>query len=363
LKAARSAPHRASGTLRAGLREARALHSRERRFVGDTVYDCIRHAGLLQRLAGTSELDWWNLWIAWLAGQEVDWASAIAGLPEVEAVGVIASTSTRGAAALLASLGEATPRFIAASNRRAPTCIRLNPRAGNVDALVARLSKEGIHSEPSPIAGLRVVGRANLVGSRAYREGAFEIQDEGSQRLAELVDAEGVVVDFCAGAGGKSLAMAPHCDKLWAFDVRSSALVELRKRAKRAGLRHVTTRALERGGSVPADLKGLRADRVLVDAPCSGSGVWRRHPELRSRLDEPQDLAHTQRQILDRARRLVGEGGRLVYGTCSVLREENDAVIDGFVADTPGWERGPTLRLTPHEHGCDGFFGQVLQRV
>ena len=196
--------------------------------------------------------------------------------------------------------------------------------------------------------------RANLVGHPAFQRGWFEVQDLGSQRVSHFVDGAGrTVLDLCAGAGGKALALAAAGAHVTATDVRTAALQELRRRAKRAGAVVRTVHRTAIG----------HYDRVLVDAPCSGSGVWRRHPEYRWRLADgvPSTL---QSRLLAEGADAVAPGGELVYATCSVFRAENEAVVEGFLATHPAWRRlRPDLRLAPHTDHTDGLYAAALGRA
>lgn len=390
----RAEPRRAGALLRLSLREARALHSRERRLVADVLYDLVRHEAVFQRLLGTDAPE--ALWLAALlllglpeipsdapeldpraraalaSGLAEARRQATAGLTDAARLAVIAGVPEEVAAELLRAYDAAAERFVDASNARAPVSLRA---VGDPDALVARLASEGIEAVRSNAApqAVRVVGRANLTALASFREGHFEVQDEGSQLLAALVQPTGQVVDLCAGAGGKALAMAAIGADVLALDVRRRALDELRKRARRAGAQ-IRVRALD-DDALPPDVAAIRADRVLVDAPCSGTGTWRRHPELRWRLDPARlaELGALQRRLLDRAARLVRVGGRLIYGTCSVLPLENEDVVDDFLRDHPGFrlipasdvlaDAGQFLRTAPHTHDTDGFFGAVMERT
>jgi 16S rRNA (cytosine967-C5)-methyltransferase len=258
---------------------------------------------------------------------------------------------------------------------------------------------EGIHTEPTPWSplGLRVTKRVPLATTAAFKAGLVEVQDEGSQLAALLADARpGMrVVDFCAGAGGKTLALAGQMQnrgKLVACDTAAWRLERAGQRLRRAGISNVERRPLstERDPWVKRHApKGKEGgfDRVFVDAPCLGVGSWRRNPDGKWRMS-PGDLAELvlrQRDILASAARLVKPGGRLVYATCSLLREENEDQVEGFLAGNPdfalvpaarAWEEtigGPTpvsdgpagedyLRLTPARHGTDGFFLALFER-
>jgi len=409
---ARANPSRAEVTLRTGLRDARALHSRERRLVADAVRDLIRWEALLDALlpaTAAPELARWFAWMVHLGADAADaanaWTAAIpdtpapdlapfrdlphlaqallASLSATERLATLASVAPSVAVELERSLGEQAEAFALASSGRAPVVLRARGLEPERDRLVEALVRGGVDARPAPWARQGVVlhGRVNLDALPHPLRGRYEVQDEGSQLLSELVAPDrGLVIDLCAGAGGKSLALADRGAQVLALDVRAPALEELQKRASAARLR-VRTELLHRDGGLPSSVLSLagRATRVLVDAPCSGSGVLRRHPEYRWRLTDAPALAQTQGAILARAADLVAPGGRLVYGTCSVLRAENEDVVDAFLADHPAFQRlsvaqvlgdaraselklARDLRVAPHSHHTDGFFGAVLQR-
>ncbi|MBI2391935.1 MAG: RsmB/NOP family class I SAM-dependent RNA methyltransferase [Deltaproteobacteria bacterium] len=284
---------------------------------------------------------------------------------------------------------EEASRLARALSSAPPTDVRANR---DRDALIAALEGEGVGADPLPRTRLGARLRdepRDLFATRAFREGAFELQDEGSQLVAELVapNPGALVVDACAGEGGKTLAIAAQLGgrgRIIACDVAPQKLEALKRRAARAGVTNVQTVAIDREGPLPSSLANLasRADRVLVDAPCSGVGTFRRNPEARQRLDRAATsrLAREQRAIGARFAPLVAPGGRLIYATCTVLREEDEASAEaiardaGFVvmrvAEIWGNARaadvadpsGTYLRLFPHVHGTDGFFGAVLRR-
>lgn len=277
---------------------------------------------------------------------------------------------------------------MAAMESPAPTDLRANLLKATREEARAALAREGIAVEPTRFSpwGLRVDGRKPITATAAFRDGLVEIQDEGSQLIALLTDARpgARVVDFCAGAAGKTLALAAtmgNRGRLVACDVSAPRLEAAVKRLRRAGVGNVERRLLEPGERwTKRSAEGF--DRVLVDAPCTGTGTWRRNPDARTRLRE-EDLAELtakQAAILDRASRLVKPGGLLVYATCSLLPEENEAQVTGFldrrkdfslvplkeawaaVSDAPAPCEGPFLSLTPARHGTDGFFAAVLRR-
>ena len=290
---------------------------------------------------------------------------------------------------LAAVYGRRLEDEMAALNASAPLDLRVNALKGDREAARRALAAEHIQAEPTPWSpcGLRLKHRAPLAGTAAFKSGLVEVQDEGSQLAALLAGARAGmrVVDFCAGAGGKTLALAAQMGnrgKLVACDTAGWRLERAGKRLRRAGISNVERRVLasERDPWVKHHAKSF--DRVFVDAPCLGIGSWRRNPDGKWRAT-PQDLAELverQHDILASAARLVKPGGRLVYVTCSLLHEENEGQAEAFLAAHPdfalypmarAWEeaiggRSPggddTLRLTPSRHGTDGFFVAIFER-
>jgi 16S rRNA (cytosine967-C5)-methyltransferase len=365
------------------------LNSRKRRLVVETLWVVLRHHAMLAELAGNDAPE--TLWRAGLVkqglapelvGPEARWARVatadvaplLEGRSPADAVALLGSMSPWLAAQLVVAMGDGALDFVRASNERAPFCLRVKRKQGQRQRVIGQFRGRGIRCGPTQIApdGVVLEGRLDLTDEPLFRKGWLEPQDEGSQILAELVDPIGVVVDLCAGAGGKTLALADRADRMVATDVRRGALDELERRMSRARL-EAEVHLLGADGALPSALAGLAADRVLVDAPCSGSGVLRRYPQHRWMItaERVAELSELQAQILHRASTLVKPGGRLIYGTCSVLPAENDAVVDAFLADHPeftalpvsevlGPAFGDRLRLAPHTHNTDGFFGAVL---
>jgi 16S rRNA (cytosine967-C5)-methyltransferase len=252
----------------------------------------------------------------------------------------------------------------------APLDLRVNLLKATREEARAALATEGIDTVPTPHSpwGLRVPGRRQVITGPAFRAGLVEIQDEGSQLVAALVDARpGMrVADMCAGAGGKTLALAMmmrNRGQLFACDVSAARLEGTVRRLHRAGVHNVERHVLEAGDKWIKRRVGS-FDRVLVDAPCTGSGTWRRNPTGRLRLT-PADLAELlpkQASILDKAAPLVRTGGRLVYATCSLLAEENQDQVTAFLCHYPAFRSVETLSLSPARHGTDGFFAAVMER-
>lgn len=289
-------------------------------------------------------------------------------------------------APLLRRFGADFTAEMAASLLPPPLDLRCNPIKTTRTAALREMQAMGLRAEATPLSpqGIRLRDRLALGRLPGLKTGEIEIQDEGSQVIALLVDAKPKdrVVDFCAGAGGKTLALAAQMQNkghLVACDVNETRLKRCAERLRRAGLHNVETRVLasETDRWVKRHKGGF--DRVLVDAPCSGTGTWRRNPDARWRAPDLglNALVALQARILASAARLVKPGGRLVYATCSVLLEENEAQVTAFLAAFPafrlvklseasphltGLGQAAQLSLTPARHGTDGFFAAVLER-
>lgn len=271
---------------------------------------------------------------------------------------------------LRAQYGEPQASALAlALNREAGVDLRVNLLRGTREQAIELLAAEGIAAVPSPRAatGLRLGKRVPLQALACFRDGWIEPQDEGSQLLALALDVRPGerVADFCAGAGGKTLALGALMEnrgELHAFDASAGRLDRMAARLDRAGLSMVRRQPLDPSAPLPADATGS-FDAVLVDAPCSGTGTWRRHPELRLREPDLQALHELQLGILRRAASLLRPDGRLLYATCSVLREENEAVTGAFLAAHPDFVAGEPLRLLPHVDETDGYYALMLRRA
>ena len=265
--------------------------------------------------------------------------------------------------------------------------LRVNTLRATRDAVRARLAADGIAALPTPWSplGLRVEGRPSLARHPLLEDGSIEIQDEGSQLVGLLVAPKrtDMVVDFCAGAGGKTLllgALMRSQGRLYAFDTDERRLARLKPRLARSGLSNVHPQLIAHERDPRVKRLAGKIDRVLVDAPCTGFGTLRRNPDLKWRQPEAAvaELAAKQRAILAAAATLVKPGGRLVYATCSILPDENRAIVDGFLATQPAFrlgdaaaalrqaecplDTGALLEVMPHAHGCDGFFAAILER-
>jgi len=284
--------------------------------------------------------------------------------------------------------------YVNVVNTAAPLDLRVNTFKAKRSEVQKALAKAGIQSQITPYSpwGLRIDGKPALTKLEAFTSGAIEVQDEGSQLLALLLDAKRgeMVADFCEGAGGKTLAIGASMrstGRLYAFDTSAHRLDALKPRLARSGLSNVHPAAIAHERDERIKRLAGKMDRVLVDAPCSGLGTLRRNPDLKWR-QSPQavlELVAKQTAILDSAARLVKGGGRLVYATCSVLPAENEDIAAAFSLAHPDFEllpaaelltelkvegaqdlcageAGEYLRLWPQRHGTDGFFAAVWQR-
>ncbi len=370
------------------------LGQRDRHVLAETVYQVVRQLRLWRHLAegAPAPLDLCLLALGW-QGDENLLSEGLRGWR--------AQMRARELDALPSALRYSLPDWLAHSLdadgfeslaasllQPAPLDLRVNTLLASREEVQRQLRAAGIDAAPTPLSpwGLRVQGKPALQRLAVFTDGLVEVQDEGSQLLALLLAPRRgeMVADFCAGAGGKTLALGAlmrNSGRLYAFDTAAHRLDKLRPRLARSGLSNVypVVIAHERDERVRR-LEG-KLDRVLVDAPCSGTGTLRRNPDLKWRL-QPDDIARLVEQqgaIVRAAARLLKPGGKLVYATCSLLRAENQQVVDSFVADSPAFERldagvtmaqqhlalplpRPMLELRPDRDGTDGFFAAVLQR-
>jgi 16S rRNA (cytosine967-C5)-methyltransferase len=328
---------------------------------------------------------------------------ALAGLSEEEAQWLVRVTQIDRSslpAALRANLpswlfdklvarhgGTTALQLAEALNRPAPLDLRVNALKVTREDVMAQLATVPISCEPTPFSplGIRVAKKPVLQNLPLFMNGSIEVQDEGSQLLVFVVGAKRgeMVVDFCAGAGGKTLALGAamrNTGRLYAFDVSDKRLAKLKPRLARSGLSNVHPVLIAHENDAKIKRLAGKIDHVLVDAPCSGLGTLRRNPDVKWR-QTPQSLAELnlkQAAILSGAARLVKPGGRLVYATCSLLDEENEAIVTQFLAAHDGFvlvpmkqvlaeqkialEMDEYLKLMPHLHQTDGFFAAVLER-
>lgn len=386
-------------------RAHRGLGPRERHVLAETTYDVVRRLPSCRHLAqsGSGLLERRLAIIGWqgdagalralLGETEQRWLAQLgsvdrAALPEA----LRHNLPPWMAQALQAELGDQFWPLVAAIDQAAPLDLRVNAFKIKRDAASAKLKEAGIDAAPTPYSpmGLRIAGKPALQKLDIFQSGEVEVQDEGSQLLALLLDPRRgeMVVDFCAGAGGKTLALGAamrNTGRLYAFDVSGHRLAALKPRLARSGLSnvHPVQIAHERDERIKR-LAG-KIDRVLVDAPCSGLGTLRRNPDLKWRQSPQtvQALQAQQAQILAGAARLLKPGGRLVYATCSLLSAENEDIARQFSASHTGeftvlpaldalaaahiahpetLVDADFLRLWPHRHATDGFFAALWTR-
>lgn len=389
--------------LRQWLRRHPQLGPRDRAFVADTAFAALRHLRRLESFAGGRDPR--KLALAALVrvagmavralepalrGGDAAWLAALKAAPEPVSPAVRLSLPDWLYERLVSAHGVAHAEALGlALLRTAPMDLRVNTLKAHRDEVLATLHAEGIEAEPTALApaGIRLRHKPFLERHGLFTSGVVEVQDEGSQLVALLLDARRgqMVVDFCAGAGGKTLALGALMrsqGRLYAFDTSERRLANLTPRLRRSGLSNVHPQRIDSENDVRVGRLRGKIDRVLVDAPCGGTGTLRRNPDLKWRITPAalQELGAKQRAILTAAARLAKPGGRLVYATCSLLPEENEAVVDDFLAAEPLWrrldapqalraagldvpgQRGPDLHLDPVQHGTDGFYAALLAR-
>lgn len=387
--------------MEAYFRTHKNMGVRDRGFVAETVYGCLRRKRSLEYIAGHALL--LDVVAAYLlthgysarALEEAGFRGDARAMVErartldqsVLPFAIQADMPDWLAERLRAQFGEAEALALAqALNQPAPVDLRVNTLKAKREEAATRLARDGYACETTPYSpsGLRRHERLPLFHTPSFKEGVFEVQDEGSQLLALMLEPRRheMVVDFCAGAGGKTLhlgALMANTGTIYAFDVLAKRLDKLKPRLRRAGLNNVRMVAIshERDARVQR-LKG-KINRVLVDAPCSGTGTLRRNPDIKWRDIDLAALPHTQEKILTAAADLLKPGGRLVYATCSLLKEENEEVVEKFLALRPDFQITPVneilerrhvplamkdgaLRLFPHVHRTDGFYAVTLEK-
>ncbi len=383
-------------------REHRELGHADRAFVAETVFAVLRRGRSLEARCAGKLSDRNRLLVAlavtrgWsqrelapvLKASEEEWLAAAKAMPESEFPPAVRCDLPDWLYdALETQFGaDEVDKLAHALNLPAPLDLRVNTVKTNREALLARLAADDIAAVPGPLSPLavRLRDKPALAKHPLFIEGAFEVQDEGSQLLGYLLEPKRgeMVVDFCAGAGGKTLllgALMKNTGRLYAFDVSDKRLANLKPRLARSGLSNVHPARIEHERDTKVKRLAGKVDRVLVDAPCSGLGTLRRNPDLKWRQSEDSvaELTTKQAAILDAAAKLVRPGGRVVYATCSLLTAENDAVVEGFLARHPEFTLTPAsavlakqgialdgdfLRLLPHRHNTDGFFAAILDK-
>ena len=387
-------------------RKHRELGPRERNALAETAYAVLRQRMLFQHLAqsGSGALERRLAILAWqgnesqirgaLGPHEQKWLSQVKSIDRNSFSEKLRHNMPDWLAGALKNDldDEGFWAFVASMSGSAPLDLRVNMLKSNRDKAQAQLREAEIESTPTPYSpwGLRVDGKPGLQKTDVFLRGDVEVQDEGSQLLAAMVSPKRgeMVVDFCAGAGGKTLALGAamrSTGRLYAFDVNGHRLDKLKPRLARSGLSNVHPAQISNERDERVKRLAGKIDRVLVDAPCSGLSTLRRNPDLKWRLSAKaiDELCELQAKILDSACRLLKSGGRLVYATCSPLRREDEAIAEAFSAAHPefklldagellkaaGVERadelnaGGYMRSWPHAHSMDGFFAAAWQKA
>lgn len=392
-------------------RNNRELGTKERAFVAESVYGVLRRLRYLSVLAANEAGDpddARKLILAWLVKvegksirelepilneQQTEWAQAIkAKSTENLPLAVQADVRDWLWDKLVAQYGEAEALTICRSMfEQASLDLRVNTIKANREDVLKKMLAENTSNEDiiavtphSPI-GIRMPNRMGISRHVLFTEGKIEVQDEGSQLLAYLVAPKRgqMVADFCAGAGGKSLALGAlmkNTGRLYAFDISEKRLHNLGQRLKRSGLSNLHAQVIASENDQKLKRLNGKFDRVLVDAPCSGLGTLRRNPDLKWRFEASDivELNVKQTNILARAAKLTKAGGRLIYATCSLLQDENEVIAEAFLAANPDFvlvpanevlaqqqihlDTGNYLKLLPHLHGTDGFFAAVFEK-
>ncbi|MBM3930863.1 MAG: RsmB/NOP family class I SAM-dependent RNA methyltransferase [Sphingomonadales bacterium] len=389
-------------TLSRYFREHPKLGSRERSAIAEAVYGFLRHRLVLMHFSESGHGPQLRR-IALLALAESSGLEALGGVEENERLWLTHVLSIDRATLSLALRSnfpdwirdrlidqfgqDQAEQLMAALNQPASLDVRINTIQSSAEQVESALMEAGIQFARARYApyALRLLAKPALQNLPVFKQGAIEVQDEGSQVLAQSLGARRgeMVVDFCAGAGGKTLAigaMMRNTGRLYAFDISDKRLAKLKPRLARSGLSNVHPVLLAHENDAKVKRLAGKVDRVLVDAPCSGFGTLRRNPDIKWR-QQPNDvteLCERQLSILNSAARLPKVGGRLVYATCSLLMEENQAIIERFLSQQANYRLIPAheilleqkivldaddyLQLLPHQHGTDGFFAAVLER-
>jgi len=389
-------------TLSRYFRENPKLGGRERGVIAEAVYGLLRNKSvftnfaesgvgpMMRRMALLGLIDTVSIEsIAGLSPEEVEWLTRTAQIDRNKLpLAMRANMPPWLLDKLIARDGEAAAMEMAeALNQPAPLDLRVNAIKANREDVMAALAAAPILCEPTPYSplGLRVIKKPALQNLPLFKDGAIEVQDEGSQLLAQIVGVKRgeMVVDFCAGAGGKTLALGAamrNTGRLYAFDISEKRLAKLKPRLARSGLSNVHPVMIAHENDAKVKRLAGKIDRVLVDAPCSGLGTLRRNPDMKWRqtVETVAEMNVKQISILTSAARLVKAGGRLVYGTCSFLNEENEDIVAQFLQANPDFtlvpmntvlaeqkidlDTGEYLKMLPHVHHTDGFFAAVLER-
>lgn len=401
LRAVLPLEHPADAILRHFFRDSPELGVNDRAFITEIVFGILRHRFFLERAADTTAPR--PLLLAYLvkfqgmnlreltplvSEAEAKWLTGIkAATPESQPLAIQAEFPEWLVEKLRSCMTEADILNLGRSlQQTASLDLRVNTLLASRDEILAALNKDGIEGSATPYSpsGIRLVGKPAINRHALFLTGKVEVQDEGSQLLGYLLAPKrnDMVVDFCAGAGGKTLmlgALMHSQGRVYAFDISEKRLNNLKPRLKRSGLSNLHPQRITNENDIKVKRLSGKIDRVLVDAPCSGLGTLRRNPDLKWRQSPHsiEGLKRKQAAILSSAANLLKPGGRLVYATCSFLPEENQEIIEHFLADHPHYtllncaellaqqkislDTGKFLQLSPSLHGTDGFFAAALE--
>ena len=375
----------ADKAVEAALKKDARWGARDRKFVAETIYEVVRWKRLYNEIAETkdhySRENLWKIFTVWavLRGVKLpDWKyfekapeRRIKGkFDQVQSVRKIKESIPDWMDDLCSKeLGKQWDREITALNIQASVVLRANTLRTSRLVLEKSLNEAEIQTKVDPKYkdALILIERKNVFRTDAFKSGFFEVQDASSQLVAEFLDVKpGMrVIDACAGAGGKTLHLASLMEnkgQIIAMDIYENKLKELKRRAKRAGAHNITPKVIESSKTI----KKLResADRVLIDAPCSGLGVLKRNPDAKWKLQPEfiEKIKKTQAEILESYSKLVKKGGKLVYATCSILPSENEGQVAKFLENNPDYKLVNEKKVSPARSGFDGFYMALLER-
>lgn len=402
LRAVLPLEHPADSILRHFFRENPMLGANDRAFIAETVFGILRHRFFLEYIAATTPRSLLLAYLAKFQGMnlrelvplvseaEAKWLSGIkAATPKLEPLTIQAELPEWLVKKLRSFMPDTDILNLGRSVQQpASLDLRVNTLLANRDEILALLGEDGIKGNVTPYSpiGIRLAGKPAINRHELFLAGKVEVQDEGSQLLGYLLAPRrgDMVVDFCAGAGGKTLmlgALMRSQGRIYAFDISEKRLHNFKPRLKRSGLSNLYPQRIANENDIKVKRLTGKIDRVLVDAPCSGLGTLRRNPDLKWR-QSPQSIEELKRKqaaILSSAANLLKPGGRLTYATCSFLPEENREIVEGFLASHPQFkllncaelltqqkiplDTGVYLQLSPDLHGTDGFFAAAMERI
>ena len=392
----------ADNLLSRHFRNHHELGMHDRSFIADTLFGMLRHRRFIEYLAGgTSQRRLVLAYLAKLSGLNLRELEPLLSRDEMKWLREIKAQSTDDLPLAIQSefpewLMEKLKSFMTDAEilalgrgmqNPAPLDLRINTIRTSCEEVLHSLESEGISAQPTPYSptGIRLKNKLSLNRHALFLSGKVEVQDEGSQLICYLVAPRRheMIVDFCAGSGGKALllgALMQNHGRVYAFDVSDKRLLNLKPRLKRSGLSNVHPQRIAHENDAKIKRLAGKIDRVLVDAPCSGTGTLRRNPDLKWRQSAQSIIELKQKQalILEHAASLLKPGGRLVYATCSILPEENEEIVDSFIKDhlqfkqihcggilaqqSIALDTGIFLRILPHTHHTDGFFAAVMEK-